>query len=315
MNKTTKMKNFMISVTAALSLFILTRPVIVSALVQPQTDNNVHETEVGSGENGYSQIMIKNASGKITFLTDKPLPHSNPQISGQKVVWMAQINSKWQIFLHDVSIEKTIQLTNKGNNVSPQISGNYVVWEGIRDGAWQILLFDGIKITQLTQGGAPKQDVVIEGNTIAYSQKEGDIWEVYLFNIIDKTFTKVSDQNSSRKPSIKQNLVTWESFNDEGVVLFEYNVNDKKLKKLEEKVEKPTDVATPNMEIENHTVTEKPQPIPEPVTEKDIIEELDLEEIIEVPETPESTPSSQVTPSLEDLLNVEDVDESTTSGD
>jgi beta propeller repeat protein len=225
---------------------------------------------------------------------------------------MAQIDSRWQIFLHDISIEKTTQLTNKDNNVNPQISGNYVVWEGIREGAWQVLMFDGIKITQLTQGDTPKQDVVIEGNTIAYSQKEGDVWQVYLFDIVDETFTKVSDQNSARNPVIEQELVTWESFNDEGEVYFEYDMKDKKLKKLAKKVERFADIP-----VETIAVVEpvEPQPIPEPVTKEDIIEELDLVEIVEVPETPESTPSSEEAPSLEDLLNLEDTEESTASGD
>jgi len=313
MSKFLKVKNLSLSFLIAIGLFILTRPILVSALIQiQQEDKQVFETEIRADENGYSQVIIKDSNGKITFLTDEPLTHANSQISGRKVVWMAQIESRWQIFLYDISAEKTTQLTNKGNNVNPQISGDYVAWEGIRDDAWQILLFDGIKIIQLTQGDAPKQDVVIEGNTIAYSQKEGDVWQVYLFNIVDETFTKVSDQNSARNPVIDQELITWKSFDDEGEVYFEYDMKDKKLRKLAQKVEKPTD--TP---VETIAIVEpvEVQPTPEPVTEEDIIEELDLEEIVEVSETPESTPSNDKVPSLEDLLDVEDTGESTTSGD
>ena len=298
MSKFIKVKSLVLSLLIALGLFMLTRPIFVSALVQIQPNGSqVFETEIREDGGGYSQVIIKDSSGKIAFVTEDPLTHSNPQVSGQKVVWMAQVNSKWQIFLYDISIEKTTQLTNKSNNVNPQISGDYIVWEGIRDGAWQILLFDGIKITQLTQGDAPKQDVAIKGNTIAFSQKEGDVWQVHLFDIVDKTFTKVSDQSSARNPVIEQDLITWESFDDEGGVYFEYDMKDKKLKKLDKKTEKPAVAA------------------PEPVVVEDIIEELNLEEITEVPETQESTPSAQETPTLEDLLDIEDTEESTTSGD
>ena len=304
-----KVKNIVLSSLIALGLFMLTKPVFVSALVQAQQNNQLFETEVRADENDYSQIIIKNSSGNITFITEEPHTHSNPQISGQKVVWMAQIDSRWQIFFYNVTLEKTSQLTNKGINVNPQISGDYVVWEGIRDGTWQILMFDGIKITQLTQGSTPKQDVVIEGDTIAYSQKEGDIWEVYLFDITDETFTKVSDHNSSRKPIVNQELVIWESFDGEGEVLFEYNMKDKKLNKLDKNTDKPK----PDTPVET-TPAQVPQSTPEQVTEEDIIEELNLDEITEVPETPESTPSSEESPSLEDLFNVEDTEESTASG-
>jgi len=313
MSKFIKIKSLILSILIALGLFMLTKPFFVSALVQAQQDNPVFETEIKADEDGYSQVIIKDSSGKITFLTDEPITHADPQISGQKVVWMAQIDSRWQIFLHDILIEKTTQLTNKGNNVNPRISGNYVVWEGIRDGAWQVLMFDGIKITQLTQDDAPKQDVAIEGNTVAYSQKEGDLWQVHLFNITEETFTKVSDQNSARNPVIEQELITWESFDDEGEVYFEYDMKDKKLKRLAEKVEKSAEAVIEKAVVEVVAV-EKPQPTHEPVTEEDIIEELNLEEIIEMPETPESTPSSEETPTLEDLLNIEDTEESTTSG-
>jgi len=306
------MKNLALSILIALGLFMLTRPILVSALVQAHQDNLMFETEIRADEDGYSQVIIKDSNGKITFLTDEPLTHANSQISGRKVVWMAQIESRWQIFLYDISAEKTTQLTNKGNNVNPQISGDYVAWEGIRDGAWQILLFDSIKITQLTQGNAPKQDVAIEGNTVAYSQKEGDLWQVYLFNIAEETFTKVSDQNSARNPVIEQEFITWESFDDEGEVYFEYDMKDKKLKRLAKKVEKSTDTPVETIAV---VAPVESQPVPEPVTKEDIMEELDLEEITGAPETSESTPSSDEVPSLEDLLNIKDTEESTTSGD
>ena len=306
--------NILISLFFAIVVFVLIGPTIASALENNSGTNITYETEIRVDEDNFSQVITRDSNGKVEFITDEPLTHANPDISGMNLVWMTQIGSKWQIFLHQIQTGKTTQLTNKGNNVNPRISGATVVWEGFNKGAWQIYMFDGIKITQITTGKEPKQDVEINGNLVTYSQKSDSGWEIHLYDIADGSDQLISGDATGRSPKIENEVISWTSFDEQGEVLYEFDKNSKKVKKIDKKVvttqdenssTNPEPVINDKSEQEETTETQL-----EPVTSEDIIKEINQE-------VPESTYSSEETPlptqESDVPENIEDVEESTSS--
>jgi beta propeller repeat protein len=310
--KRNRLTYILISGLIALGVFFVVGPTLASALESSQNTNLSYETEIRVDVNNFSQIIVRDSNGKVTFITDEPLTHSNPSISGTNLVWMAQIDSKWQIFFHQIRTGKTIQLTKKGNNVNPKISGNKIVWEGFYQDTWQIYMFDGLKITQITSGKEPKQDVNISGNSITYAQKDAAGWKIYLYDATNNNQEILSEQTSGRSPSISNNIISWNSYDDLGQVTYEFDKNTKKVKKI---TREPKEVSTENNLPEISETPETPEIIDqdepeieaeiEPVTKKEIIEEITQNEV------PESTPSFEE--NSFDTQNIEDIEESTSS--
>jgi len=305
--------SILISLVLSLSLFLLARPTLVSALVDVTAGTvGIFETETQVDKKGFRQIVMRDQNGSVFFITSDNFTHDNPTSSKRNIVWMGQERSTWDIFLYNVDSDKTVKLTTTGNNVNPQITGSSVVWEGLRDGVWQIFMFDGMKIHQITKDANPKQDVRLSETMIVYSQKENEVWNVYTYDIATKITLKVTDQDSNRIISINENLVTWETSNDYENSIVEYNLMTKTYKKIDKNGEKDKivgidtsliEATNANSEQDNNSLE------PESISEKDILEELDIEEVIQSPETPESTPS--YTP--ENIMDLEDVQESTNS--
>ena len=316
-----KPKNILIAALLALGVFFFTRPVIVSALpgLAQNNSNLIYETEVKISSEGFSQIVIKDQSGKITFITDENLTHASPVIDNDLVAWTAQTDTGWQIFYHNISTKKTVQLTNSGNNVNPQISGNHVAWEGVKGGTWQIFLFDGMKITQITESGGPKQDIDLKDGLLTYSAKESSGWQIYLHNIGSKSTEKISQRGSNRNPTIENSTVIWESGADSGLTMFEYNMTNKSIRKLAKNAGGDAEGAVAS-DFDTNVTTEYSSEIAEGgiaaegthdtvknITIEDIKEELKITE----EETPESTESENEP--LQELVQTEEIKESTSS--
>lgn len=307
--KSLKFTNILLSIFLASCLFFVTRPTIVSALIQGQTGSPtlIYETEIKVNQEGFSQVIIKDQNGKVTFLTDENVTHANPVISGDRVAWTAQLESGWQIFIHQISTGKTTQLTKTGNNVNPQISENYLAWEGYKQGTWQIFIFDGIKITQLTKDDSPKQDLQLNNTQVVFSKKEDAKWRIFSYDLNSKELTKISlDQNTNnRNPHLKNNMITWDSFEKDQAIKLEYDPSDKSVKKLSQEVNQEMNTPSSNNSQIETSQTQDTISVSK-VDENDIKEELGLvEKINSLKEIKESTTSTPV--------NLKDTQESTTS--
>jgi beta propeller repeat protein len=314
--KRLKLLNILLATLLSFGAFLFTRPLLVSAL-----SKNVgvallptYTTEVKVDENGFSQIVIKDESGKITYLTDDNFTHASPVIEGNTVVWMSQFESTWQIFMHKINTGKTMQLTSTGNNVNPKVSGEYVAWEGFKDGIWQIFLFDGMKIKQITSDKNPKQDVSLDGNLLSYAKKDTQGWQIYLYNIERQSDEKLSERGNNRKPFIKDNVVVWETGEKEGPVSFEYDLSSKTLKKLVKTKEKAVVAGDSTSMLDNKDETTQPKTeIAGDTKPEEIItvDEIKKELKINEQETPESTQSSSELP--QEIINGSETPESTNS--
>jgi len=151
---------------------------------------------------GYPQIYYIYNDIK-TYITDTKHTNSDPQIDKENIVWMSQINGRWQIFFYNALTRQIISLTNSGNNVNPKINSGNVVWEGWVDGAWQIFFFNGISVQQLTDGD-PSMNVFIEGDYISFARKDTftQTWRALVYSVSRKTAHEIVSGIEAKHPIV-----------------------------------------------------------------------------------------------------------------
>ncbi len=83
------------------------------------------------------------ASFSINKITDNLHQDLLPQLSGDYLVWQAEIDGDREIFLHNLKSQKTKQITNNfTDDVKPQISGNNIVWQGYQNNSQAIFTYN-----------------------------------------------------------------------------------------------------------------------------------------------------------------------------
>ena len=270
-------KSWGISFAIASVLFFAVRPMLVQALTLEEQltqllagGNVTVESEIG--RNGYRQVYY-NIGGNKAFVTESNHVNADPMIDGEQMVWMSQINGRWQIFLHHIPTNQTTQLTLSGNNVNPKIDGGNVVWEGWLNDSWQVFFFDVKSVNQLTSGD-PSLNVDITGDYVVFARRDiNRQWRSVVYSIEKNETKEISVGNKSKNPKIDMSgriILSDEEF--------PLTVDDLFL-----------------LDLEPLASTPSPEPeliVPETVTEEEIKQELTA--------TPsavlEATPSGQIQP-------------------
>lgn len=221
------------SICVGIGLFFISKPILIKVFAEElgfdQMVNLKYTVETRLAKNGFSQIVLIDKNGKVTFITDEKYPHASPQTDDTYIAYMAQPQSTWQIYLYNIKTKKTIQLTQFGNNVNPQISNGKIVWEGFIDNKWQVFSFDGTRTLQVTKGGESKQDTDIENDLIVYSEVDNNGWKIKTYDLKTKKETQLNDRYPGGNPKLVDNLIIWESF--DGFTTYEYSINTKNITK------------------------------------------------------------------------------------
>jgi beta propeller repeat protein len=148
-------------------------------------------------------------SKEVTQLTDNEFSDSNPQISGNHVVWQGSDGNDTEIYLYNGS--KVIQLTdNSVNDTLPQISGNHVVWQGSDGNDTEIYLYNGSEVIQLTDNSVNDTLPQISGNHVVWQGSDGNDTEIYLYNG-SEVIQLTDNNNDDEQPKISGNNVVWHS--------------------------------------------------------------------------------------------------------
>ena len=93
------------------------------------------------------------------------------RINGSYVVWDAYDGADYEIYLHNLDANETIQLTdNTYDEWSPNISGSYVVWYGHDGGSSEIYLYDieADLTTQITVNSYDDRDPYVSDSHVAW---------------------------------------------------------------------------------------------------------------------------------------------------
>ncbi|MBN1169327.1 hypothetical protein JXA63_05585 [Candidatus Woesebacteria bacterium] len=211
---------WVIPVLLAVGSFLMIRPVMAQISEDPGILLYLFENdpEVGAetvGDNLYPQIYYVYNGNKV-FITDTQYTNAKPHSNGEWVTWMSEIDGRWQIFLHNILAETTVQLTRGGNNVNPKVSEGNVTWEGWSEpplaygsGNWQIFVYTGEYIKQITQGWLSISPA-IEGDYIAYIQKNAnDLWDLGAYSIKDDKIADLALNIVCDHIEIKDNFVSY----------------------------------------------------------------------------------------------------------
>ena len=152
---------------------------------------------------GYRQVYYV-FNGEKVFVTDFDRKNSrNPMVNKEYVVWVTEINGAGQIFLYHIPTDTKTALTNSSTNLDPEVDVNgNVVWKRWVDDRWQIFFFDGISVSQLTEGDV-SVDPDIEGDKIVFSrQDDNKEWRAVEFNIDNRQVNLLSRGQESKSIKI-----------------------------------------------------------------------------------------------------------------
>lgn len=210
-------KLWLFPILLAISLFAITRPITAQIaenadLATYLANNNI---EVGAEPNGseYPQIYYLYNNVK-TFITNSNYTNGAPDAQGEWITWMSEIDGTWQIFLHNILSQTTVQLTRWGNNVNPKVSKGNVAWEGWVQSPtdsnydnWQIFVYGEDTIRQITQESASIHPD-IEGDYVAFSQKtEAETWNIRGYSINENKVADIDVNITGNHVEIKNNFV------------------------------------------------------------------------------------------------------------
>lgn len=203
-------KGLLAPVFIAAFLFVLVRTSFAEIINEDiNFAENLEESELQVGVesiDGYSQVYYLKGSEKI-FVTEGARNSRMPHSEGEYVVWVTDINGAGQIFMHNISANATIQLTNSRTNLKPKVDKTgKVVWERWVDenevSGWQIALFDGISYRRITSGDL-STNPDIEGDFMVFSRKGADgIWRAMGYSLREKRTTVIDVGVDSKFPEL-----------------------------------------------------------------------------------------------------------------
>lgn len=117
---------------------------------------------------GYQQVYYVYNKQKV-FITSGNTNHVNPRSKGQYIVWLGTSNDTTsQVFLYNVLTNTTLQLSGYSTNTSPDISNGHVVWQQWVNDGWQIMYYDGMQVSQISDGSTAAFRPRINNQTAVY---------------------------------------------------------------------------------------------------------------------------------------------------
>jgi len=132
-----------------------------------------------------------------------------PDISGNYVIWLDPRNTRYEIYLYDISTNQTSSIVAGTISESqPSISGNKVVWAENRNNNWDVYMYDissGVE-TRITSSSANQWSPKIQGNRIVYSSNS----DLYVHDLSTGQDTQITfSARSESLPNIYGNYVIW----------------------------------------------------------------------------------------------------------
>ncbi len=294
-NKKT-LRFFSLSLICAIVVFLFIQHRIVFVVEKVTATEQASILDVGDeiGRNGTREIFYIDQLDQKHFITESNFTNANPAFHGNEIVWMGQVDGRWQIFLYSLVTHSTIQLTHDGNNLNPSIYEGNVAWEGwversATESGWQVFYFDGEKNQIITQEDTAISPQIFN-DEVFYSRKdETGEWKIRKYS-----------------PSKKS---TSEIVGTENFKYFEFNegrITKKRPKVVTTKVNKP------KPKVEKRKIS-----IPRPMEalmnffsdpgSNEIEEASDEVEILEEEESPEPSPTDELELSPTPQVTAEDI--------
>ncbi len=125
----------------------------------------------------YVRDFSASSTGKETRLTTNAAEQTDPDISGDRVVWADTRNGNSDIYLYDLKTKtESVVTTDTGDQILPSISGTKVVYASNQNGGdWDIYVRDVVtgKQKRLTVSSGTQTNPVISGSNVVYETLTG----------------------------------------------------------------------------------------------------------------------------------------------
>jgi hypothetical protein len=118
------------------------------------------------------------------------------RVNGSHVVWDAYDGTDYEIYLHNLDSNETLQLTdNAYSEWAPHASESYVVWYGYDGGDFEIYLYDieaGLT-TQITTNSYEDRDAYVSDSHVVWLGRANNNYDVFLYEIETGLTTRLTD--------------------------------------------------------------------------------------------------------------------------
>lgn len=199
--------------------------------IDPATplDTPIDDFQFQFTHDGGSWIFNLGLLGYVTAptLTEGPslASKSNPDVSGDRVVWQDSRNGNADIYMYDTSTGILTQVTtNTADQTNPKISGNIIVWEDFRNGNWDIFMYN-IALSsesQVTASASDQRLPAVDGNRIVWEDARNGNSDIYWYDIAGNQINPVTnDAPFQFNPDIEGDLLVW----DENGQIYYYDFN------------------------------------------------------------------------------------------
>ncbi len=196
----------------------LERPITTGAQVQQSARI---DGSLIAYENWGSTLEIRvhdAATGADRQVTPSLVPgsESQPDVSGQRVVYVSNRGNSADIFLYDLqSNTETGIRTDRSDSQRPAVSGDWVVWQESTGGGDDpdIVLYHvptgATKV--LTDSGSWQGNPDVDGRIVVWEDNRDGNAEIYMHDIHANVTRRItSNPARQRSPRVQGNLIVWE---------------------------------------------------------------------------------------------------------
>jgi hypothetical protein len=220
-----KSLSFFLPVILAIIIFFIVRPFVAQAVEGEVQSVELGEVIVEADKEKNSQVYLVE-DGQKKQLSEAGVPSTEEDSGDRYVVWMSQHEANWQVHAYDFRQDRKFQLTFVGNNVRPQTTGQFIVWEGQQDGIWSIFLFDGVQVSEISQGEQPVQELILERNLLTFLQKDVSEkgWKGFYYDLAERKLNSISENQLISELKIHRGVISWRNADNTFGQIFTANV-------------------------------------------------------------------------------------------
>lgn len=173
--------------------------------------------------------VVDVATGASVRIAHPRGSNNAPAISGHRVVYHSNRNSRSEVFLYDLrtGTEHEIAVGRPGGRI-PDISGTLVTYEGPGStgypDVWVYDLASGVR-RNLTEGPGNQTNPAVDGRRVVWEDYRHGNAEIYLFDLDTGVERRITTNASSQKnPRISGDLIVWEDARDGNAELYGFDL-------------------------------------------------------------------------------------------
>jgi PGF-pre-PGF domain-containing protein len=127
--------------------------------------------------------------------TDESLKPTNPDIEGDRIIWMDKRNGNYDIYMYNISTSNETQITSDiTSQLWPKIYGDRIAWQDERNGDYDIYMYNTATSTEtrITNDSSDQKSPVIYGDRIVWTDSRNGNRDIYMYNTSTSTETRIT---------------------------------------------------------------------------------------------------------------------------